>query len=50
MLTDSRTESPEHTLIISEGQYLDDDRINKDYGKILLSLTCSTGTGTLIHL
>lgn len=40
----------EKEIFISEGQYLDDERIIKDYGMILVSLQCSSGTGKLLNL
>jgi hypothetical protein len=36
--------------IVYAGQYLDDDRILKDYGMILVGLTCFSSTGNLLTL
>lgn len=48
---DPQSENEKHReLFISEGQYLDDERILKDYKMILVSIECTSGTGKVLNL
>jgi hypothetical protein len=43
--TNSLWSEADKEVFMSEGQYVDDERILKDFGMVLVSLQCTSSTG-----